>query len=96
MLKKSQLLKSIKGASGGYRLNKKIEDITAYDILAATETALFEQAEATTSLLDIESAINNLVFNKLDSAIQELLKSVTLYDLVAYSEKHKNSNMFYI
>lgn len=83
LLKRSGFVISVKGSNGGYYLAKPPKDITAYDILHATESAIFEKAEQTVSKRDenLERAMEN-VFNKLDKTVKEVLSSVTLEDIV--------------
>ncbi len=100
LLKRSNLVNSIKGSQGGYQLTKSSEKITAYDILQAVEISLFEKTDRSVSeqAEGIEKAINTLVWDKMDGAIFEVLKSTTLSDLVDEAEKNPedDSFMFYI
>ena len=43
LLKRGGIVISVKGAQGGYQLAKSPQQITAYDILSATEASLFEK-----------------------------------------------------
>jgi len=100
LLKRSKLVTSIKGSQGGYQLSRSSNKITAYDILQAVETSLFDKTER--SVLDkspeIENALTKIVWNKMDTAITSVLKEVTLDDLVIESERNKTDDqfMFYI
>ncbi|SFD13904.1 RrF2 family transcriptional regulator [Clostridium uliginosum] len=100
LLKRANLVVSIKGAQGGYHLARSAENIKVYDILNAIETSLFENTEKSVSndAIEIEKSMNNLVWNKLDDAIQSTLSSATLNDLVKESQKYIKDNiaMFYI
>ena len=95
LLKKSELIKSVKGSLGGYSLAKAASDITAYDILKATELALFEQTQhstATKQATDIETTLITHIWQPIDLSIQKLLTSTTLEDL----SRNSDDNMFYI
>lgn len=100
LLKRANLVSSTKGSSGGYRLSRPAEKITAYDILSAIEQLLFEQNKKSLSENgeNIENAMQQLIFDKVDNATFEHLSHVTLYDLVVETEKYNNdgSVMFYI
>ncbi len=100
LLKRSKLVTSVKGSQGGYQLAKSPEKITAYDILQAVEISLFEKTERSVSQQaeGIESSITNLVWNKIDESISEVLKNTTLSDLVDEAERNQeeDSFMFYI
>ncbi len=100
LLKKHNLVNSVKGSQGGYFLAKKAEEITALMILQGIETGLFEKTEPFLSedKSHITNSMNELVWEKLDSAVFEVLQSTTLKELVETSLKKVNNNasMFYI
>ncbi len=100
LLKRSKLVTSIKGSQGGYQLSRPSNKITAFDILQAVETSLFEKTEhsVTDSSPEIENSLNSLVWGRLDNSIVHVLKEVTLDDLVLEAEKNKTVDqfMFYI
>lgn len=100
LLRRSKLVTSVKGSQGGYQLTKSPEQITAYDILQAVEISLFEKTEKSVSeqSAEIDKALENLVWNKLDMAVTDMLKNVTLGDLVIEAENNKEGHnfMFYI
>ncbi len=84
ILKKSKILSSVKGSSGGYKLAKAAEDISAYDILYSTELGLFEETEQTLSkeAAYIDKAISVTVWNKLDAETERLLKQISIRDIL--------------
>ena len=100
LLKRANLVISIKGAQGGYQLARSIDSITAKDIIGAIELSLFDKTD--TTVLDsseaIEKAMEYLVWNKLDEDISKRLSSITLRDLVEEADKFNNpmNTMFYI
>jgi len=100
LLKRAELVNSVKGAQGGYQIAKPIEDITAYQILNATEQFLFEKTDKTISqnALNIEIVMETMVFEQIDIVVAERLQKITLRDLVNQVEKLSDTNnmMFYI
>lgn len=100
LLKRAKLVTSIKGSQGGYHLAKASNKITAYEILMAVETSLFEKTERSVSdkAIEIENSLNSLIWDNMNSAIAKVLKDVSLDDLVTESERNKLSDqfMFYI
>ncbi|RXT14766.1 Rrf2 family transcriptional regulator [Ammoniphilus sp. CFH 90114] len=91
-LRNAELVKSVRGAYGGYILTKKPEEITAGDIIRVLEGPIspveFEEEE--------DPAKRNL-WLKIRDAISEVLDSTTLEDLIKYQDDgHKSSYMFYI
>jgi len=99
-LKRAGLVISTKGSQGGYKLSKTPEKITARDIFLALETSFAEKASDTVSQSDssIESAINKLIFDRLDETIDKFLSSVTLDDLLAEADKYLTTEgyMYYL
>lgn len=100
LLKRSGLVISIKGSQGGYKLSKSPEDITAYDIIQAIETSLFEKTERSVSdsVIEIDNVMGELIFERLDIAIYEKLSKVTLKDLAleVKNQTKRDNTMFYI
>ncbi|MDV3429104.1 MAG: Rrf2 family transcriptional regulator [Bacillota bacterium] len=100
LLKKAELVKSIKGSQGGYKLAKTPDKITAGDILRAIEISLFEKTENSVSkdFIEIDKSMEALVWDRIDSAVSKALNSVSLSDLVNEADKYKSSDnyMFYI
>ena len=100
LLKKGDLVRSVKGAQGGYQLSRAPERITVLDVLTAVEFSLFEKTEETVTEKspDIETALRLSVFDALDGAVRDALGRITLYDLASEAEKHRGSHalMFYI
>lgn len=100
LLKRAELVTSIKGAQGGYQLSRMPAQITALDILAAVELSLFEKTDDTVAekAPQIEAALRSAVFDELDGAVRDMLQKITLEDLAFEAEKNQSENafMFYI
>ncbi|MPM96616.1 HTH-type transcriptional regulator CymR [bioreactor metagenome] len=100
LLKRGNLVVSIKGSQGGYQLSRMPEQITVLDVLSTVEFSLFERANETVleKAPDIEAALRLSAFNALDKAIREVLSATKLSDIANEVEKHKKEHamMFYI
>lgn len=100
LLKRGGIVLSGKGAQGGYLLARSPAQITAFEVLASVESALFDETEETVpgKAPDIESAMQSAVFESLDRAVKTTLTKVTLEDLVAQAQSHDHgsAHMFYI
>ena len=100
LLKRGNIVTSIKGALGGYMLTRPPMEITAYDVLLAVETSLFEETEAVVgqeaSLIDL--AMKSILFQPLDQAIEATLKKITLEDFSSEVQKAASDQalMFFI
>ena len=98
-LRKAGLVKSIKGAQGGYMLGDKPQNITVGQILRTLEGHL-----SVVDDLDKEYdnkilyCIKKNVWDKINSCIDEVVDSITLDDLVNeyYKVKCSDGYMYYI
>lgn len=100
LLKRGNIVTSVKGSQGGYQLSRIPHQITAFDILSAVETSLFETTEETLSqkVPELESALRYTVYDSLDQSIKDSLQKISLYDLVLQTENNRSdqSLMFFI
>ena len=100
LLKKAEVVSSQKGAQGGYRLTRAPQEITAFEVLWATDLSLFEEAGGTVEdhAPGIEAAMRQSVFNAADAAVKDTLSDVTLKDLADEMKKHRKDQgyMFFI
>lgn len=84
-LSRSGLLRSVRGAQGGYRLAKPMQEYTAGEILRVTEGGLAPVAclEVNASVCPRNDCCSTLPFwNGFANAIDTYVDSVTLEDLV--------------
>jgi Rrf2 family protein len=100
-LRKANLVKSVKGAQGGYILGRDASDITVGDILRVLEGRLsvVDPAEGVSQTDGgIERCLSSNVWEKLNDCINSLADSITLEDLMAEYKKAQgdSSLMFYI
>lgn len=100
LLKRGGIVHSVKGAGGGYRLDRPPEKISALDVLYAVESSLFEPAGETVSgsAPEVDTVMRRTVFEALDTAINGALEKMTLAALASEAEKHKSDGgyMYYI
>ena len=99
LLKKAGLIKSIRGASGGYVLEKKVEEISVGDILRALEGSLEPvkcsafQTEGGCSASG--ECVTKYVWQKINESINDTVNQMMLSELVNES-KHLNQKNEYI
>jgi len=100
LLKRGDIVASVKGAQGGYMLTRMPGEISAYQVLSAVESSLMEKTEDTViqKAPEIDATMHSLVFDSLDSAVKASIEKTTLDDLVHEAERHntKQGLMFYI
>ncbi len=101
-LKKAGLVRSIKGAQGGYILGESPANLKVGTILRALEGQLSVIDEGTENLgaghISIDHSIKVNVWDKMNERINSLVDSITLEDLVEYHKKMIGtaSSMYYI
>lgn len=95
LLRKNNIVESIRGAQGGYRLSRDASKITAGDIIRATEGEVAvvpcvktSETKSSKSNCDMfEMCVTKLFWGKLTVKIEEMADSVTVADLVkAYND----------
>ena len=92
-LKKANLIKSVRGAQGGYLLSRRASDITVYDILVVLEgpisisDCLSDEGVCENS----NSCVTKLVWAKMRDAMENVMKSITLCDMV--NDYYENNNI---
>ncbi|HOS68590.1 MAG TPA: Rrf2 family transcriptional regulator [Bacillota bacterium] len=84
-LKKAGLVKSIRGAQGGYELIRKPEEISVGEIirtlegpLAPSECVMVDEPECTKA----ENCVTRLIWEKIMEGINNVVDSITLNDMV--------------
>jgi Rrf2 family transcriptional regulator, cysteine metabolism repressor len=82
-LRKAKLIKSIRGAQGGYVLNKNPKDITVADVMDILEGPV-EIAECIegTDCDNVDFCATRLLWGKIKSSIDEVMEGITLQDIV--------------
>jgi Rrf2 family protein len=100
LLKRGELVTSVKGAQGGYQLSRMPRQMSVLEVLTAVETTLFDKTEDTVAekAPEIEYAMRLSAFKILDDAVAEALGKISLDDLVLAAKKHKGDHaaMYYI
>jgi Rrf2 family protein len=85
-LKKSGLVKSVRGAQGGYMLTKPAEMITVGDVLRSLEGTLCPvdciDLNMNTACDRMDECITAPVWIKLRDTINEVVDSITIQDLI--------------
>lgn len=91
-LRNARLVKSIRGAYGGYLLAKEPGDITAGDIISVLEGPI-----SPVEGIEQEEPAKRELWLRIRDAVKEVLENTTLEDLANHSEDGDNdAYMFYI
>lgn len=104
LLKRAGIVKSIKGAQGGYVLNKPLEAITVADVIHAIEgEVLIVEAQdiqevETVACKNMQICLQKQIWDKMQQSAEEVAASITLADLlIEYKDKYNNEEtMYYI
>lgn len=90
MLVKANLVESMRGANGGYKLNKKPIDYTIKEILNATgDSTQIATCQKGVNCPMADCCDSQGVWNTLSTIIDDYLESITLQDLIdkTYNKK---------
>jgi Rrf2 family cysteine metabolism transcriptional repressor len=91
-LRNAQLVKSVRGAYGGYMLGKEAGDITAGDIIRVLEGPI-----TPVEIIDDEEPAKRDLWIKIRDAVKDVLDATTLEDLANFEDKgDQEYYMFYI
>jgi Rrf2 family cysteine metabolism transcriptional repressor len=91
-LRNGALVKSIRGAYGGYILSKSPQDITSGDVIRVLEGPI-----SPVDFTEEDDPAKRDLWVRIRDVIAEVLDSSTLSDLISFKDEGKNDNyMFYI
>ncbi|WP_066173540.1 cysteine metabolism transcriptional regulator CymR [Bacillus marinisedimentorum] len=91
-LRNAGLVKSIRGAYGGYKLAKAPDQITAGDIIRILEGPI-----SPVEVMDDEEPAKRNLWIKIRDAVKDVLDNTTLEDLITYEDdQEQDAYMFYI
>jgi Rrf2 family protein len=94
MLKSAGLVKSVRGAKGGYILAKKPDEIKLTEVFCCLEGPLItvECLEDQSACVRIADCVSRLLWAKVQQAVMGVLESTTLQDLLDQAKKEKSTN----
>ena len=100
-LRRAEIIKSIKGAQGGYLLKKSAKMITVAEIIEALDGSYHVEDEYSGENMDNQAmaiTIQTGVIDKVNEKLDQVLLNVTLEDLVIdyRSNNEFNEQMYYI
>lgn len=93
-LRKAGLIKSVRGAQGGYILSKPLEEITVADIIMVLEGPIeISECIDGTSCSNEEGCATRLLWEKIKKSIDSVLETTTLFDIVEdYNRINQRNN----
>lgn len=82
-LRKAGIIKSIRGAQGGYVLNREPSEITIHEVIELLEGPIeISNCLVEESCDNIEACPTRLLWKKIKESIEEVTHSITLEDMV--------------
>ena len=91
-LRNAGLIRSVRGAYGGYRLANSPEEITAGDIIRVLEGPI-----TPVEGIEDEEAAQQELWMRIRDVVKDVLDTTTLQDLILHDKKEKQKEyMFYI
>lgn len=96
-LRRARIVKSVKGAQGGYFLEKDPSDITVSEIVEVLEGNYFLEDEAG-GTEEGRRVIQELIVERVNKSLKEILEGITLQDLAEQFMEYRNypQDMYYI
>lgn len=91
-LKKAKLIKSVRGAQGGYLLGAELNNITVGQILRALEGSMAPVGCLDNTILcdDKNLCISRIVWEKIQDSVNNTIDTLTLKDLISeFKENNK-------
>ncbi|HBM81947.1 MAG: Rrf2 family transcriptional regulator [Clostridiales bacterium] len=84
VLRRKNLVKSVRGAQGGYVLSRDPSSITVGEILDALEgpVEISECLEGNSECLKMSCCVTRLIWIKIRTAINDVVNSITLKDMI--------------
>ena len=99
-LRRAGIIKSIKGAQGGYLLGDSSSNISVADIIESLDGTYRIEKEDTTdgNNVGISLAIQDSIIDKINEQLDEILQNTSLADLENHYKDYieYNQNMYYI
>lgn len=104
LLKKAGIVKSVKGAQGGYVLAREASSIRVSDVIQAIEGNIIiveeEQKHNEMSLLyqNLQECLQRQVWDKMTESVYKVMNEITLEELMRDYQTlmHDDLNMYYI
>lgn len=99
-LRKAGLVKSVRGAQGGYTLSREPEEITVGDIIRVLEGPIAPvdclNAGEGESCERAETCVTKGIWEKVRDSISDVLDSFTLADMVAKASQMRQNSKYYM
>ena len=100
LLKRADLVRSVKGPSGGYSLSRSASSISVYDVIVSIESGLFGQERWVlgNQAAHVEKAMREQLWDRADQAVTSVFSGISLEELLGESIRYRKQDhsMYYI
>ena len=101
LLKSARIIRSVKGARGGYYLAKPPKEITMQQVIDALDSSVLSTAEfESIAPSDVSQSISDCVWKRMSDSLRSIAENITLADLADHyhrvTEEHAAHLMYYI
>ena len=100
LLKKANIVKSVKGSQGGYILGRRPEEITVADVLRAIEGDILfveeevQSSEASMLYQNMQVCLKKQVWDKMTASVCQVVEHITLEELMKEYQEYSNAETF--
>lgn len=92
-LRKHELVSSIRGPGGGYRLSRAADEISVFDVISAVDEKIDNTAcEGKANCHDGEKCLSHYLWYSLSANIRQYLAGITLAQVVREYQESDDSN----
>jgi len=95
VLKQGSIVKSVKGASGGYIFAKELNKISIKELIELFEKDVYCEIDQESEIGSLEYSLNEILWKEYNSKLSSFFESTTLEDLLNGHKETKNI-MYYI
>lgn len=95
VLKQGEIVKSVKGAGGGYMLARDPKSITVKEIIELLEKDIYCEVDKVNDTASLEHTLNEFLWKKYNYNLSEFFKKITL-DTLAKDHRENQTLMYYI
>lgn len=95
VLKQGEIVKSVKGAGGGYMLARDPKSISVKEIIELLEKDIYCEIDKANDTASLEHTLNEFLWKRYNENLSDFFKKITL-DTLAKDHKENQIFMYYI
>lgn len=95
VLKQGSIVKSVKGASGGYIFAKELNKISIKELIELFEKDVYCEIDQESEIGSLEYSLNEILWKEYNNKLSNFFENIILKDLLSGHKENKNI-MYYI